>query len=193
MSENNATNFDINNNTGSCENMANIVEWMEDNNMCNGGVCPVDYSDEDEDGDVIMTDSVHQNDHVEEQGPVATEEQSPEETEEHTPEEGEDHEAVDSEGEGEYGQSLSEGEEPCVYVVMKDDTPVAFHQLEDNAIVFMNNKISDTVIDYMGAYNVNTVKHNDGSVRLTGVYKNALFRWTTYNLATFRVVRVPIV
>ena len=165
------------------QNTENIIEWINQNRECPNGVCPVEY---DEDGDVIMGD----NDNNPDEESSTDGEQAPEDPVEQSPQEQDEHDAVDSECDEE---ECDEEDEACVYVVMKDDIPIGFHQLEDNALTFMNNKVSDEVISLMSTYNVNTVKNEDGTINITGAYKNAIFRWTTYNLGTFKIVKVPVV
>ncbi len=173
--------FESNNQT--VQNTENIIEWINQNRECPNGVCPVDY---DEDGDVIMGET----DNNAEEESSEDGDQAPEDPVEQSPREQDEHDAVDSECSDD---ECEEEDESCVYVVMKDDVPIGFHQFEENAITFMNNKVSDEVINLMSIYNVNTVKNEDGTINITGGYKNVLFRWTTYNLGTFKIVKVPVV
>ena len=195
----------INNNqehSASAENIANIVEWIDDNNKCCGGACPVYHSDEeDEDGDVVMTEApVEQSppevDDAEEEDEEEAEEESEDECEcecgkcDERDCEGEEEE----EGECECGQSESEADETDItmYVVTKDGIPISVHRSEESANAHMNINVTSAVISFLSSYTVHTAKEADGSIVVSGTHKYAIMRWDK-TLCTFRVLPVPIV
>ncbi len=199
----------INNNqehSASAENMANIVEWIEDNNKCCGGTCPVYHSDEeDEDGDVIMTDQAPQETPVEQSPPEIddADEEEEAESDEESEEEWEcecgkcdqqNNDDEESEGECQCGQSESEADETdtTMYVVTKDGVPISVHRSEESANAHMNTNVTSAVIDFLSSYTVHTSKEADGSIVISGSHKYTIMRWDK-TLCTFRVLPVPIV
>ena len=214
MSDISVNNTNVDENTQENENIGKIIDWINDNReSCPGGVCPVEY---DEDGDVIMTsphsgvdsnpDTMENNNTSNEETPNTSNNEADDEGD--TPVEeseecagncdncdcGENNEEDIVPGEcGGCGQSASEGEEePCVYVVMRDDRPIAYHRSESVARSYMMERVNSATVAYMDIYNVCRDSKDDGSVVITGVFKNSLFRWTTHNLTTFNVVEVPM-